>query len=443
MIDVLIIIDNPFREYLNLKLLNECFKEKKLVSRIVSKHLFEDAIIKFKPQSIIVPRITAGFKKIFNLSNKYNFNIYLLPCEHGAGDKTRIKSFLVGYENKDDFVLDSFKHYKEIKKVFVPSKIYRDICINSGLFSERQIIVTGTISSDFWFEKISNVISYNQNKISIGIASSFKSTFFGINFDSFLDGLFFIKNLSDDKKFSYSIEKNIFFQSFESLSFLNLLRIIEKNPNINFSWRPHPQENLKAAKKFVKKIKNLEINRDIIPYKWIKKQSLIMLNTSTMIYDSYYLNTPVISLINLLPKNIKDNLEDTKKPLNTDQIYNPENIEDILDIIKNQSFNKSTKIDQEKMLKESIDNFNFPRKSFAVREISEEILKDISLKKNNFFIKFISNLYADIIINLKMIKAAYSIKYKDISLDKVLNPLNLGDKLEINRFINKIIKKII
>ena len=122
----------------------------------------------------------------------------------------------------------------------------------------------------------------------------------------------FLKNITNQKEFPNSIEKNIFFHSFEALSFIFLLKIIEENPEINFSWRLHPQENLKGAQLIGKKIKNLEINRDIIPYNWIKNQSLIMLNTSTMIYDSYFLNVPVISLIDLIPDVIKNNLENKK-----------------------------------------------------------------------------------------------------------------------------------
>jgi len=442
MIDLLIIIDNPYREYLNLKLLDGCIEKKKLNSRIVSKHLFEDAIIKYKPQSVIIPRITAGFKKIFHLSNKYRFNIYLLPCEHGGGDEVRIKSFLVGYENKDNYILENFKHYKEIKKIFVPSEVYKKVCIESGLFFENQILVTGTISSDFWFEEISECLNKKKNKYSIGIATSFKSTFFGINFNTFLDGLLFIKNISDEKKFSKAIENNILFQSFEALSFLNLLKIIEKNPEINFSWRPHPQENLKGAKQFVKKIKNLEINRDIIPYNWIKDQSLILLNSSTMIYDSFFLKTPSISLVNLISDNIKNNLEDTKKPLETGQIHNPNSIDEVLEIIQNKNYSKTIKTDKDKMLKVSINNFHFPRKNFAVTSIAEEISKNTNTATKKKISKLVLNIYADILINLKMIKAAYSIKYKDISLDKVLNPLNIEDRLKTNHFINQIIKKI-
>jgi len=443
MIDILIIIDNPYREFLNLNLLKKLFSNKNLSTRIVSKHLYEDAIIKYKPQAVITPRLTQGFKKIFDLSNKFNFKIYLLPCEHGGGEKQRIISFLVGYENKDNYNLDNFKHYKNIKKIFAPSEKYKNYCIESGLFLEDQIIITGTISSDFWFKKISNSINNENRNISIGIASSFKSTFFGIHFNSFLDGLLFTKDLADQNRFKDSTEKNIFFHSFEVLSFLNLLKIIDENPDIKFSWRLHPQENIKGAKYLAKKIKNLEINRDIIPYQWIKNQSLIMVNTSTMIYDSYFLKTPVISLIDLIPNNVKDNLEETKKPLKSNHIHNPNSINDVIEIIKKKNFENSIHINDEDVLKESFNNFNFPRNNFAVVTIFNEISDNIKVQKKVFFFKIILNIFIDLLVNLKMIKAAYSSSHKDIQLDKVLNPFNLKDKLKINRFINNIINKII
>jgi len=139
MIDILIIIDNPLREHLNLNLLKKIFTHKGLSSRIVSKHLFEYAIYKYKPQSVIVPRVTGGFSKIFDLSKKIKFHIYLLPCEHGAGEKARIISFLTGAENRNNYDLSNFRNYKNILKFFVPSEPYKKICIDSGLFSEDQI----------------------------------------------------------------------------------------------------------------------------------------------------------------------------------------------------------------------------------------------------------------------------------------------------------------
>ena len=140
MIDILIIIDNPLREHLNLNLLKKIFISKGLSSRIVSKHLFEYAIYKYKPQSVIVPRVTGGFSKIFDLSKKMKFHIYLLPCEHGAGDKARIISFLTGPENRNNYDLNNFRNYKNILKIFVPAEVYKKICIESGLFSKDQII---------------------------------------------------------------------------------------------------------------------------------------------------------------------------------------------------------------------------------------------------------------------------------------------------------------
>ncbi len=439
MIDALIIIDNSYREHLNLNLLKKIFEKKGLISRIISKHLFEDAINKYRPQIVITPRITQNFKKIFDLSEKFDFNIFLLPCEHGGGDKDRIISFLVGHENKDGYDLKDFKNYRKIKKIFAPSDIYKKICLETKLFDENQVIVTGTLSSDFWFEDISNLIDSKKNKASVGIATSFKSTFFGINFNSFLEGLSFIKDITNKDDFENAINKNIYFHSFETLSFIHLLKIIEENPDINFSWRLHPQENIRGALIIAKKIKNLEVNRDIFPYNWIKDQSLIMLYTSTMIYDSYFLKTPTISLINLIPQDIKMKLENTKKPLKTNQSDNVKSLDDIIKIIKNRDFDQSKNINEDELINESIKNYNFPRKKFAVVAITDEIIQHVKTDKNNFFLK----LLMDIIINIKTIRAAYSIKHKDNHLDKVLNPLRLRDKFKINQFINKILNKIV
>ena len=443
MIDALIVIDNMYREYLNLNLLRRVILRKKISSRIISKHLYEDAIIKYKPSLVIIPRLTPGFNKIFMLSKKMNFKIYLLPCEHGAANKERIISFLVGNDKKDNFDIDDFGNYKSIEKIFVPSESYKTICLETKLFNEEQLTVTGTLSSDFWFQQISNTIEIKKKNKTIGIATSFKSTFFGIHFHSFLDGLYLTKRISDSVQFKNSIENKLSFHTFESLSFLNLIKIVEENPDVNFSWRLHPQENIKGAKMLAKKIPNLEINRDIYPHKWIKDQSLILLFTSTMIYDSYFLNTPTISLINLIPKKIIESLEETKKPLATNQIYSPNTLEEVITIIKEKKFEKNYLVQKDEMISESRKNFNFPRDKFASISILDEIEKVKVTNKNNFIFKNMLIFLIDLLVGLKTMKAAYRLNLRDNQLDKLLNPARIEDKFKVNHFINKIIDKIV
>ena len=160
-----------------------------------------------------------------------------------------------------------------------------------------------------------------------------------------------------------------------------------------------------------------------------------------MIFDSYFLRTPIISLINLIPKNIIDDLEDTKKPLPTKQIFNPNSLGEIIKIIKDKKFDHSYFTNKELMLDESYKNFNFPRKKFASVEILNEIIKKNEIRKRNLLIDIVVT-FVDLFIGLKTIKAAYRINLINNQLDKLLNPVRIRDKLIVNQFLKKILKKI-
>ena len=435
MLDVLIVIDNFFREGTSSFILKKKFNIEGHSCKIVSKSIFETAIIKLKPKIVIIPRINSGFEKVFDLAGHYNFKIFFIPCEHGGGDEDRIKSFIANYNFKDDLSKVNFGNLKKIDKIFVPSNKYKKTLLKLKFFTEDQILISGTLSTDLWFEEIKEKINkkFKKNKKTIGIATTFKSSFFGINFNTFHEGLYFMKKILDQRKFEEKINFDVSFLNYEIFCYLVILKIIEDNNNFNFSIRIHPQENIKNSLDLSKKIKNLTIDRSPILQEWLSNQSLIISTSSTVLYDAYYYDIPSISIMNLIPKYIIDKLEDVKKPQDISFCERPNNFEEIKKLIN--STKRIEKKDNQLIENETLEKFNFPRKEFSFQIISREIKKYLEDdKKLNFFIK-IKLLFNEIIINLKGYKAANLPNYKFIHADKLNNPLNFKRNREIKKIL--------
>ena len=195
----------------------------------------------------------------------------------------------------------------------------------------------------------------------------------------------------------------------------------------------------------IKKVKNISIDRSPILKEWISNQKLILTFSSTLLYDAYYSEVPILSLSKLVPHDLVDIVEDVKKPLNTDFVYRPDNFDELYKKINSEHINFDEIFDLNNKIKiesQSVKNFNFPRKKIAFKEIGDEILSLVKDKKKNFLKKFILNLKI-IIINLKQIKAAnFLFKHSFVLSDKIYNPLNLINNIKTDRYVKLILEKI-
>ena len=446
MIDVLILNDNQFRDLFSQKLLAEYLNKKNLRVKIVSKIIYRTAIDYLNPQLVVVPRITDDFEEIFKLKKKKNFKLIFIPCEHGAALETRILSFIKSYSFKDVENKDYKENLKLIDKIFVPSEFYKITLIKHNLFDENQISVSGTINSDLWFKNLNSVFKKENYKKTIGIATSFKSFMFTSNYESIQKAIYTINDFPKKGKVTFESQKeDLFFLLNEMYQFMVLSKIISDNKNINFSIRVHPGENIKNINYFKKKTSNVLIDRNLILQEWISRQKIILAFSSTLIFDSYFSNVPTYSLSKLVPNDIVGLLEEVKKPLNTDFLYQPENFKDLYEKInsKDEEYNKSYLESLEiKINSISTKNFNFPRKKVAFQLIGDEILNLINIRKRSIFKEFLF-YFSTIIIHLKQIKAANLLfKYKFVVSDKVFNPLNILENKKIKKIVKLIVKKL-
>lgn len=436
MIDALIVIDNVYREGLTSYILEKKIKKLGYSCEIVSKTIFETSIHILKPKIVIIPRINAGFEKIFQLKMIHNFEIYFIPCEHGAGDDKRIISFIANYNLKDDLSKVNYDNLKLINKIFVPSNFYKDILIKNNFFQNNQIIVSGNISTDLWFKQIKDKIKQKieaSNK-TIGIATTFKTSFFGVNFNSFNEGLYFMKKILDTRNFEKKMKYDLSFLHYEMFCYIIFLKIIEDNPNHNFSIRIHPQENLKNSINLGKKINNLEIDRSTILSEWLCRQSILISSSSTVIYDAIFYDIPSFSIINLIPVNIIQSLEEVKKPMKIDILDKPKNFQEVNSLINN--IDKIKPYNMSEIEKDTINKFYFPRKEFSFNIISKTIFKNYDKKKLSLFNKILK-IFLTFLIKLKGFKSANLLKYRYINYDKIRNPFNIEKKYKFHK-ISKI-----
>jgi surface carbohydrate biosynthesis protein len=448
MIDVLIISDNQFRDILQNKLLTAYLKRKGLNVKIYSKSIYRTAIEILKPQLVIVPRITDDFDDIFELKKKNNFKLFFIPCEHGSGDRSRILSFIKSYSNKNKCNGLYHKKYKYIDKIFVPSDFYKNTLLENNLLDGKQILVSGTVNSDLWFKNV-NKLFINKNifkEKTIGIATSFKSFMFTTKYESIQKGIYTINSFQKKNEMTFENQKeDLYFFLHEMYQFMILSKIINDNKSLNFSIRVHPGENIENIKYLSKKIKNISIDRNPIVNEWISNQKIILAFSSTLIFDAYYSNIPICSLSKLVPKDFIDIVEEVKKPLNTEFVFQPKNFTELYEKINSSEINYSEIFNNQKRINiesTSLKNFNFPRKNSAFKTVGNEVLKFIENKKISSLQKFF--LYFKILmVNLKQIKASnFLFKYSFVMSDKSYNPLKIYNNLKVNKVVKLIINEL-
>tara|TARA_B110000977_G_scaffold90947_1_gene120739 strand:- start:402 stop:1760 length:1359 start_codon:yes stop_codon:yes gene_type:complete len=451
MIDILIVNDNRYREQFSTELLFEYLK-KDLIVRVVSKSIFRTAIQLLRPQAVVVPRVQTDFHDIFEFKEKYKFQIFFIPVEHSGGNENGILSFLKTYLKKNTLDENHSQKLKlNINKVFVAGEFYKDILLKHNLFNESQIIITGTPSSDLWFQDINSIFKKNKKK-TIGIATSFKSFMFGTRFQNVQQAIHEISsyksNLIKDGHKKNQIDINnqkhdLFFLWYEMYQFIIINKIINDNKNINFSIRPHPMENIKNSKYYEKVTKNLSVDRNLILNEWISNQKIILSFGSTLLYDSYFSHIPSYSLRKFMPDNITDMLSDYLKPVYSNFPFQPENFDQLYEIINSNEIKEDqyfTQYTENKIIETSLPTFNFPRKKMAYIVIGDEIKNNL-IQKTKTFIDKISLYFYSFIIILKQIKISnFSLRYKKNIQDKNYNPLKIFQNYQLKKYIKIILK---
>ena len=455
MIDILIVNDNRYREQFSTELLSGYLK-KNLTVRVVSKSIFRTAIQLLRPQAVVVPRVQTDFHDIFDFKERYKFQLFFTPVEHSGGNESGILSFLKSYVKKNTLDENHSKKLKlNINKVFVSGEFYKDILLKHNLFNENQIIITGTPSSDLWFKDINLIFKKYEDtkKRTIGIATSFKSFMFGTQFQNVQHAIHDISsykaNLISDgpKKNQVDFNKqksHVSFLWYEMYQFMVINKIISDNKNLNFSIRPHPMENIKNSKYYEKVTKNLSVDRNLILNEWISNQKMILSFGSTLLYDSYFSGIPCYSLRKFMPNHITDMLDDYLKPVYSNFPFQPENFDQLYEIINSNEIKDDqyfTKYSETKIKETSLPAFNFPRKEKAYKIIGDEIKNNLILKKETFLNKILLHFYSFVIF-LKQIKISnFSLKYKKHIQDKNYNPLKIFQNYQLRKYIKIILKQ--
>ena len=144
-----------------------------------------------------------------------------------------------------------------------------------------------------------------------------------------------------------------------------------------------------------------------------------------------------------MPDNITDMLNDYLKPVYSNFPFQPENFDQLYEIINSNEIKEDqyfTQYTENKIIETSLPTFNFPRKKMAYIVIGDEIKNNL-IQKNKTFIDKISLYFYSFIIILKQIKISnFSLKYKKNIQDKNYNPLKIFQNYQLKKYIKIILK---
>ena len=191
-------------------------------------------------------------------------------------------------------------------------------------------------------------------------------------------------------------------------------------PDIDFAIRPHPHESNYNWRILCKKIKNLELSKDVSLKKWLNDKSICINSFSTTSIDAAMQGIPCLSLDNLISKKTYERLPNNKIPFISEFSHRPKSLSEAEDIIRKKiiSYNE---IDQK--------NFKKCCKEFKNVFFLDRSEKASVLIKNFINIKFNSikkvKLYRTYLINLKLIFINLPAIYRYIKSnrkDSILKP---------------------
>lgn len=289
-IDVLIYYEHVARELQSVLLLKKEL-EKYNLKVIVYKIRWNESIthLKYRPKIIVTPWCYGD--------DEVN---YIKKMWIGALPNKCIKIVCLNWEQLSGKSGENFVVPKgEAKNVFhiAWGKYFKDLLIKDGV-KENKIFVTGSISNDF-YKKPYCLINRTKNELSLKY-----------NLDStkkwaLLIGNFSGKNLTEDQ---LKVAEGKGFGSIRKLSklaqktFNELLNwydlAAQKFNNIEFIYRPHPNENItEDIKKLEIKYKNFHIIKDLPIREWIVNSDIAYEWFSTSAVEVSFSSIPVYSLM--------------------------------------------------------------------------------------------------------------------------------------------------
>lgn len=289
---VLLVIDSFDREYLAIRLLRHALERRGVVVRVSSRPVLTMAYNRFKPHAIVLPKT----HKLPELEHMHRHAVIILM---------QAESFVGS--------LNAFRLMAPLlRKQFVDiaccwGEFDRNFYIGEKTFPADRIYVTGHPMTEAWHLKRSERLA--KDKPVVGITFSLR----GLTHKALgvlpnpIEAIISLEEAGDSGYFipPYHAEDWIAFEA----SWLRIAyQIAKDNPDITFSLRPHPIENIDLYKAFQNKLSNVLIAPKGHISQWLRTVDVVCSAYSTSMLDAYFSGVSVLSLRNLIPARVKEGI---------------------------------------------------------------------------------------------------------------------------------------
>lgn len=290
--DVVLVVDNTFRELVGIFLIYFNLLKLGLKVRIVNRFVYWEAFNLFRPKIILLPN--AGDPNIPLMTK--SAHVCILPSESGNGQLTQILSTHAGTE--------IYKCYtEEISRFFSWGKYMSEVLLKSGKYRKDQIIDSGHPSTDLW--KKDKAIE-NRSKKVVGFTTSFR----GINNSlgkkqNLFTWIHHAEKFGGDGSFylppNHS-ESWLFWEAaYVRLMFQLIQVVVDSDEEIIVQIRPHPFENIDMYEAFTEEFGNRVIVTKIGTInEWLENVDVLVTYFSASLVDAYINQKSIISLSKLV-----------------------------------------------------------------------------------------------------------------------------------------------
>ncbi len=355
--DVLIVVDNVFREYFGLYLLRKYLSDRGLRVQFCNRFVVRTAFNKYKPTAVILPNCIID---IIPQLHERAF-VFVLPSESGNGQPELMAQLVDGDKNAPTFL-------EHVDLLFSWGKKMSQLFINSHRLSADKIFDTGSPATDHWFLKQP---LHPDGKI--GLTTSLRAL---TDFD---DPAFFLYRTEKVGERAFFLrprhsEAWVYYEA-------SLLRVLtelvidqfSKHPRVT-SLRVHPFERLKTYNYIKEECGNkFEIQKGGPISNWLKDIRILFSFMSGSMLDAYMMGVPVVSIKNLLDPHALEAIPPYFIYEYDQYFYHPESFTEAMDLARMDPARVREKTNTAKLDQFMNDNFTAHRQKPAAFAIAKQV----------------------------------------------------------------------
>ncbi|MBI21876.1 MAG: hypothetical protein CL780_06490 [Chloroflexi bacterium] len=369
---ILLLIDQRTRDANSILLVYYWLKHMGNKVLLANKRNWKGKWRKFKP-SVVAMSYSDGLQNVLEQVEKVS-SIVVIPQEGAVPDK----NFVVN-ERYTGKISGIGAYTKNLHKLFLWGTTTGNWLKEEEVFTDDQICISGTPRLDPYIA-IKPHENHLKRKQSIGFAMSHPriNTY---NKFTLIDLVY--ESRSNQEEIYYGIGKNIEDFIWYDVSMLraelDLLDLCANDPSIAVNLRPQIHERPEGYQMVNRYFPSVKIGNDELLWEWLIKQTCIVTANSTSGIEALMLGLPVISIMELISKERRDEHMDVSiisNPEFLEYYWKPSNLEEAWKMIQLSLEGKlAPSPDPEGLAKYLHDYYDWPRQKSSSYEIAHEIHK--------------------------------------------------------------------